>query len=296
MSVPSVPMQSVGRALARITSLRGTRAAAGAGGGDSRASVLAFIEAADDVVRVEDIADAVELHPNTVRGHLDALLAAGRITRIPDQRTSRGRPHWLYSATAAVAMRELGRALDDELSRASAPDVAHRAAAAWADAGPGVRPSETVEAAVDQAARSLADLGFEADRNLMGDEITLRSCPYAALVRDHPVICDIHAEVLGQVLARTGQPVTLTRLDVFPRPGMCVAHLHRPDADPLWSIEPAAPAQSATPAPTAPRARPGRRARPAPESAGNAEASENTDAPGSSETPATDPTPSRRKL
>ena len=92
-----------------------------------------------------------------------------------------------------------------------------------------------------QATRVLTDFGFEAVRNPVGDEITLRACPYAELVHEHPVICDIHAELLGEVLARTTQPVTLASLDVFPRPGLCVAHLRRPDVDPEWTVEPAGP-------------------------------------------------------
>ncbi|MCU0264348.1 MAG: hypothetical protein MUF09_11900 [Candidatus Nanopelagicales bacterium] len=237
MSATSIPLHSVGRALARIGSVRGPRPGPSASGGDSRTAVLEFVEAADDVVRVEQIAEAVGLHANTVRGHLDALLASGRITRVPDQRSTRGRPHWLYSGTASASIRELARALDDELDRASASDVARLAAATWAEAGPDVGPTDSVEAAVDQATRVLTDFGFEAVRNPVGDEITLRACPYAQLVHEHPVICDIHAELLGEVLARTAQPVALASLDVFPRPGLCVAHLRRPDADPEWTVE-----------------------------------------------------------
>jgi predicted ArsR family transcriptional regulator len=237
VSATSVPLHSVGRALARISSIRGPRPGPSLAGGDSRAAVLEFIEAAEDVVRVEEIAEAVGLHPNTVRGHLDALLAAGRITRIADQRATRGRPHWLYSATASASIRELARALDEELDRASAPDVARLAAATWAEAGPEVTLADTIDAAVDLATHALTDFGFEAVRNPVGDEITLRACPYAELVNEHPVICDIHAELLGEVLARTSQPVTLASLDVFPRPGLCVAHLRRPDVDPEWTVE-----------------------------------------------------------
>jgi predicted ArsR family transcriptional regulator len=237
MSATSVPLSSVGRALARLGTLRVARPEPNAPGGDSRAAVLEFIESCDDVVRVEEIAEAVGLHANTVRGHLDALLAAGRITRTPDQRSTRGRPHWLYSATTSTTIRELARALDAELDRASAPDLARLAAATWAEAGPDVAPASSVEEAVDLATDALTGFGFDAARNTVGDEITLRACPYADLVRDHPVICDIHAELLGEVLARTGQPVTLDRLDVFPRPGLCVAHLDRPDTDPEWVVE-----------------------------------------------------------
>lgn len=216
--------------------MRGPRPGPTEAGGDSRAAVLEFVESSEDVVRVEQIAEAVGLHANTVRGHLDALLASGRITRVPDQRSTRGRPHWLYSATASASIRELARALDAELELASAPDVARLAAATWAEVGPDVGRAESVEAAVDQTVRALTDFGFEAVRNPVGDQITLRGCPYAEMVHEHPVICDIHAELLGEVLARTAQPVTLEGLDVFPRPGLCVARLRRPDTDPEWSV------------------------------------------------------------
>jgi predicted ArsR family transcriptional regulator len=253
MSATTIPLQSVGRALARIGSIRTPHPGGAPAGGDSRTAILEFIEASEDVVRVEEIAEAVGLHANTVRGHLDTLLAAGRITRIPDQRSTRGRPHWLYSATASASIRELARALDAELDRASASDVARLAAATWADVGPDVEPAATPDEAVDRATDALTQFGFDAVRTPVGDQITLRACPYAELVHEHPVICDIHAELLGEVLARTGQPVTVRSLDVFPRPGLCVAHLRRPDADPEWVVALAdRSAKPATPTPDSP--------------------------------------------
>jgi len=247
VNATTVPLQSVGRALARIAGMHGPRPGPTSAGGDSRAAVLEFIEAADDVVRVEEIAGAVGLHANTVRGHLDALIASGRITRVPDQRATRGRPHFLYSATASASVRELARSLDAELERASASDVARLAAATWAEVGPDVGPVGTLEAAVDSTTHALTGFGFDAERNPVGDQITLRDCPYAELVHEHPVICDIHAALLIEVLSRTGQPVTLRALDVFPRPGLCVAHLHRPDTDPEWVVEPPATSPHTTP-------------------------------------------------
>ena len=234
-----MPPPSVGGSLVRMSRLRRPGAAAPASGQDSRAAILGFIEAAEGPVRVEDVAEHVGLHPNTVRGHLDLLLAAGHISRIPDRRTTRGRPHYLYSAESSDTVRELARALVGELELASASEVARRAAAVWAAAGPDVSPAANPDEAVDVATAVLSTLGFDAVRNPVGDQITLRTCPYADLVREHPVICTIHAELLSEILARTGQPVTVDALDVFPRPGMCVARLHRADAEPEWSVAPA---------------------------------------------------------
>lgn len=229
----------MGRVLARIGALRRSlEVDNGQVGGDSRVAILDFVESAQDPVRVEDISAAVGLHPNTVRGHLDSLLAAGRISRIPDERSTRGRPHWLYSATSAAHIDELAHALDHELKTAPAPDVARRAAAAWAKAAPVSEPVGTINGAVDQATEALVEFGFEAARNLVGDEISLSACPYASLVREHPVICDIHAALLAEILNRSAQPVTLDRIDVWPQPGVCVAHLNRPDANPERTVKP----------------------------------------------------------
>ena len=115
--------------------------------------------------------------------------------------------------------------------------MARRAAAGWAQAFPVSEPAQSVDEAVDQATAALSAFGFDAVRNPVGDQVTLRACPYASMVEEQPVICDIHAALLTEALARTGQPVKLERLDVWPRPGLCVAHLNRPDADPAWSVD-----------------------------------------------------------
>ena len=117
------------------------------------------------------------------------------------------------------------------------------------------------------AVEVLTDFGFEAVRNPVGDEITLRPCPYAELVHEHPVIGDPR-RAPRRGAHRHGRPVTLaTASDVFPRPGLCVAHLRRPDADPEWTVElprPRTPGEglalrlhgpAGLPRPTAPRPR-----------------------------------------
>jgi predicted ArsR family transcriptional regulator len=54
-------------------------------------------------------------------------------------------------------------------------------------------------------------------------------CPYASFVDDNPVICDIHTALIARLLKQTGQPVTVGTVDVWARPGICIAHLNRPD-------------------------------------------------------------------
>ncbi len=229
---------ATGRALARLGVLAGRRPVDGnQAQHESRDRVLALVEAAAEPMLIEDICEATGLHANTVRGHLDTLVAADRVTRTPGPRNGRGRPPWLYSAREAGAVAELHRSLREQLETADADSVAREAAAAWASTAQFDKVAESPDDSVAQARTTLEGLGFSAEESPVGDAIVLRDCPYASLVADHPVICDIHAALLGEILTRSGQDVSVTSLDVWARPGVCVAHLDRPDLQPSRVID-----------------------------------------------------------
>jgi len=92
------------------------------------------------------------------------------------------------------------------------------------------------DATVFEAAQALGRLGFEVSVTPVGDRIDLAGCPYADLVAERPVICEIHASLLQQLLDDSGQQVALASLDVWSRPGVCTAHLRRADARPHRTI------------------------------------------------------------
>lgn len=244
MSVPS--SSATGRALARLGMLAGRRApAVKASPHESRDRVLALVEAAPAPLLIEDICRDTGLHPNTVRGHLDTLVAAGRVQRSRGPSVGRGRPPWLYSAVSASAVAELNAALRDRLQQADADDLAQEAAATWASAAHLQTSVTSPDEAVAAAAEALDELGFAAEASVVGDAIVLQACPYASLIADNPVICDIHGQLLAEILGRTEQGVTVASLDVWARPGVCVAHLNRPDLAPARVImgePPAGPA------------------------------------------------------
>ncbi len=199
---------------------------------------------------VEDISSATNLHVNTIRTHLEVLRAAGRIQRSRGDAVGRGRPRWLYSAPDAAddPYRSLAAELSRALTAAEGAAVADAAAERWRRADNVVHElADTPDEAVAVAADALEKLGFEVDVSPVGDAVYLGRCPYASLVQEYPVICDIHARALEQVLAETGQPVGLRSLDVFPRPGVCVAHLRRGDVEPGRVIEGSEPPKGSTP-------------------------------------------------
>lgn len=207
---------------------------------DSRRRVLDAVTAAGHAVSIEEIASATLLHPNTVRGHVEVLLALGDLERTSAGAVGRGRPRWLYTVAEPrlSRYRVLAEALVEQLSDLDDPEVLQRAAERWATGLPEPNPVDTVDEAVAMTVDSLHQLGFQASTNAVGDVITISGCPYADLTSGNTAICEIHAALLVQLLDQSGQDVDMTRLDVQPRPGICVAYLERHDLVPAITIRP----------------------------------------------------------
>ncbi|MDQ5975501.1 MAG: hypothetical protein QG661_2710 [Actinomycetota bacterium] len=201
---------------------------------ESRSRIQQVIETAIEPMTVQMIVEATGLHANTVRGHLDVLLAGDLISREPAESPGRGRPKWLYRAVTPKAspFQFLAQALTVQLARADSAEFADEAAERWSQALPDLPVAESPDEAVSETTDALNRLGFHATASPVGDAISVTQCPYAALVDDNPVICDIHTALVVRLLDQTGQPVTLDSMDIWAREGMCVARLHRPDIAP----------------------------------------------------------------
>lgn len=205
---------------------------------DSRGRILSTIQAAEHALTVDDVAAITGLHPNTIRTHLDVLLASGLVARDMAATGGRGRPRWKYRASQAAPSpyKALVEALTLELVQSRDPAMADAAAGRWAEALPEPRAASTPDEAVEQATHAMNALGFTATASLAGDAISLTGCPYADLVDETPMICDIHAALISRLLRESGQPVTVESVDVWVSPEMCVARLGRPDRIPSRSI------------------------------------------------------------
>ena len=205
---------------------------------ESRARILLAVENAADPVTVAEIADRTGLHANTVRGHLDLLMAVGSISRAAADAYGRGRPRWLYRAASPTSspFQVLAEVLSMQLTQVADLALAEWAADQWGQSLPDLPVAATPDDAVAEATNAMNGLGFIAVANPQGDTITITNCPYAELVDANPIICDLHAALMARVLTQTGQPVTIESMVVWTRPGMCAAHLRRPDLVPARVI------------------------------------------------------------
>ena len=223
---------------------RGLAARAGAGearpepAAGRRREILAILRASVSPLSILDIARQLDVHPNTVRFHLEALTGSGQAERAEAARTSPGRPPLMFRARPGMDpsgprnYRLLAGILADSL--AGNPDPAGRAAdagRAWGRRLAGTSPAKPGTAGEDAAGRLagiLDGLGFAPEQRYAGPrrQIGLRHCPFLDLIADQArVICPVHLGLMQGVMSALGASETVERLDPFAEPDLCLAHL-----------------------------------------------------------------------
>jgi predicted ArsR family transcriptional regulator len=198
--------------------------------GDARrARLVEELDGAGRPLDTAELARRVELHPNTVRFHLAVLADAGIVRSRPQPRDTPGRPRIAYELTAegrpgrADEYRALAAALAGVAGATPAGvEASVEAGRAW-----GREHVRRSGEASDAVVELLEAQGFEP--SVRDGAIELRRCPFRAVAEARPaVVCGLHRGLMDGALAACGSDLAVGRLDVFPEPGLCVAHLRRP--------------------------------------------------------------------
>jgi len=194
---------------------------------------------------IVEIATRLDVHPNTVRFHLDALVEAGQVERVDAAPAGPGRPPFVFRARGGMDpagprnYRLLAAMLASSL--AATPDPTTRALELGRTWGGHVveqpAPSQTLTAnqALNRLTTLLHDLGFSPERRSVGGrrQIGLRHCPFLELVDTQAgVICPLHLGLMQGAMDKLGTSVTVERLDPFTEPDLCLAHLSSPGSTP----------------------------------------------------------------
>ncbi|MCK0177228.1 metalloregulator ArsR/SmtB family transcription factor [Mycolicibacterium sp. F2034L] len=204
--------------------------------GGRRAAVLATLRAADGPMPIVDIADRLRVHPNTVRFHLDALVADGRVERAEAEQRRTGRPPQLFRAARQMdrggprhylllaEILVVGLAGDRD-----AATKARDAGRAWADRAVRSMPPPSTDAQpVDRLVDLLDGLGFAPQRRPADGQVRigLRHCPFLEVATERSsVVCPVHLGLMQGALDAWDAPLTVDRLDPFVEPDLCLAHL-----------------------------------------------------------------------
>ncbi len=209
----------------------------------ARAAVLERLRQLDGTLSVEQLATATGQHANTVREHLEALTGDGYATKTAAPKEGRGRPAWLYQATATpagpVGYVALAAALAQHLAATSANPAAagESAGRSWARALPGTSRLGTVAAeevpgkargkvARQRVATALGQAGFGVQGNHDATELRLTTCPLVEVAKGNPdVICAVHLGLAKELLSGSGLPEQDVLLLPFVGPGFCTLHL-----------------------------------------------------------------------
>lgn len=185
----------------------------------AQARVLATLRDAGRALTLGELQERTGLHPNTLRGHLDAIVAGGNASRIASRSGGRGRPAWSYLARepeyAALAMAlasglDQGPATDSDTNDGAGDGepqartldpAAVRGGRAW---GEQLRSQlGAVEDDRERVLLALAHTGFAPEAD--GDHVKLHACPILEAARSHPaVVCAVHLGLVEGVLGTEG--------------------------------------------------------------------------------------------
>jgi predicted ArsR family transcriptional regulator len=187
---------------------------------------------------IAEIADRLEVHPNTARFHLESLLRSGHVEQVDGTVVGPGRPPLVFRARRGMdpagprSYRLLAGILAGQLgAEPGARARARDAGRAWgAKLMEQPAPSErfTDVQATARLVDLLDDLGFapEQQASSADGQLALRHCPFLELVESGSrLVCSLHLGLMQGAMAALGTSVTVERLDPFVEPDLCVAHL-----------------------------------------------------------------------
>lgn len=223
------------------------RPAATQGLGDS---VLRALAVHGTPLTVPELTEQLDVHVNTVRTRLSALIEVGLVDRETAPAVGRGRPSHVYRASAAglatlasdsafEEYRGLTEAFAIHLSR-QATDPAEEARAVgrvWgiqlagraSSADSAAMTAGEVEGRAGQADVQVVELldrlQFSPEQDVGG--VALRTCPLLELATELPdVVCRVHLGLIEGAMERYGSADHQVELVPFAEPGACRLRLH----------------------------------------------------------------------
>jgi predicted ArsR family transcriptional regulator len=183
-----------------------------------------------------DIGRQFQLHPNVARHHLDRLCASGYLEATFERSTPSqvGRPSKQYQSTGAPLLVDslgeqatlLGRLLARALAMLDHDSAECLAFEVGLDYGreigqqmSGNEATKSIATSLKLVADALTRSGFASREDSHDDTLGLRnrSCPFGALVADHPVLCMTERGIIQGLLESLAIDGDLARVE--PHPG-----------------------------------------------------------------------------
>lgn len=179
-----------------------------------RRAVLRALCASRVPMSIAAIAGKLGVHPNTVRFHLDNLVADGQVERVEPGRGRPGRPPLMFRAvrrTDSTGTRRY-RLLAEILASGLAAERDSRAMAlsagrAWGRQLEAPPAGADTEETIDHLVAVLDDLGFAPERRASNgrQQVGLRHCPFLELAETQAgVVCPVHLGIMRETCKHGG--------------------------------------------------------------------------------------------
>ena len=190
-----------------------------------QARVLALLQSEGRPMTLAELSEAGDLHPNTLRAHLEGLLDRGYVVRASEPATGRGRPAHRYTLAGprpapAAELTGLAITLAGAVARSSVnpEEDARQAGRAW-----GHRLAEQHGGGAAPPVDALAGMGFDPEPHPADPGIVrLTRCPLLDAAREAPnIVCGVHHGLVEGLLEHAGASTEGVDLQPFAEVGAC---------------------------------------------------------------------------
>ena len=176
----------------------------------ARQKVLAYF-AKSGTASARQMARALKMSPATVRHHLRVLASDGRLEQISVRgRDRRGRPEKVYSLPRAALGDNLGALSHALLSESGAePRIEALARHLVAETNFANQPlAKRLNLSIEKLNQMNYHSHWEAGAE--GPRIVFRHCPYAAIIENHPELCQMDRAMLRDLMGQPARQISKT--------------------------------------------------------------------------------------
>ena len=167
---------------------------------------------------INDLAEAVDINPISVRHHLNNLQAGGLIIA-EEERHGVGRPRLVYTLTDAGSEKfptrylrltsRLLSQLKETLPNPMVKELFSQVALNLAEEHEGELANLSIEERLDVTQKLLGEEGFTVEWEKLGEQYHIHevSCPYHKVGQNHPEVCSMDQTLISEMLALPAEQV-----------------------------------------------------------------------------------------
>lgn len=167
---------------------------------------------------IAQLSEATGLHHNTAREHLHRLIESGFVDSEPIPSSGKGRPRMRYRA--AQGLNSPASQLRREASERRT-EMVHKLLPISVVSGRSAPLSRQLDALDDHMEQCGFDSEVTANAESGQYRMVTHDCPFSALAKDHPQVCEVHFALIQDALDDGEGPIHACEIRPFSGPQTC---------------------------------------------------------------------------